>query len=224
MGRARARERREQDRREQEDGLSEARIAAFIAAVISTAVALAAGAVPIRPLPTGVTPAIAIARLLLRLPDGPDEPVARRVATLVVNDLEGLKGGSETVVASQKSNLMHRAHYAINASKRVAKDVIAGEGVEKAISKEKRHFVAHRDAERRRIAAAKMIEAAAQLHGPVLGWRHGHPKEPRPNHLAADGKNFRADSIPTSTGALPGVLPNCTCVPTAPFPNAELLS
>jgi hypothetical protein len=88
---------------------------------------------------------------------------------------------------------------------------------------EARNFAMHLDANRRRDAAFKMVEAAAELHGEVLGWKHGDPREPRPAHLAADGKNFRKGTVPISTGALPGVLPGCTCTVVAPFADGETL-
>ena len=119
--------------------------------------------------------------------------------------------------------LTYRAHYAIQAARRMTESIRGGASVEEARTKEATYFARHREAVRQRDAARRMVEAAQDRYGPVLGWRHGNPKEPRPSHLAADGANFRADRVPTSTGALPGVLPNCTCVPTAPFPGARML-
>lgn len=167
----------------------------------------------------------AIASLLARLPGLPesdgDDSVTRRVARLVVEGRPAFREGtsSATLRSTHVDNLIHRAHYAINATKRV----IQSDDTRKAFTQERRHFMAHRDAERRRTAGARMVDAAIELHGPMLGWRHGHPREPRPTHKAADGRNFDARTIPRSTGALPGVLPNCTCTITAPFPKAEVL-
>jgi uncharacterized protein with gpF-like domain len=120
-------------------------------------------------------------------------------------------------------SVIYRAHYAIEAAKRLTVSLRSGKTIQEARAKEAPYFARHREAVRQRDAARRMVEAAQDKYGPVLGWRHGNPKEPRPTHLAADGKNFRADTVPTSTGALPGVLPNCTCTVTAPFENAELL-
>jgi hypothetical protein len=117
-------------------------------------------------------------------------------------------------------NLIYRAHYAIAAQKRMAK----GEGtVAERLDEEEPYLHRHRDAERRRTASAKMLDAAAELHGPILGWKHGHPREPRPHHRAADGHNFRVGRVPASTGALPGALPGCTCTVTAPYEGAPEL-
>lgn len=95
--------------------------------------------------------------------------------------------------------------------------------MDEARSKEAPYFTKHREAVRQRDAARRMVEAAQDRYGPILGWRHGHPNEPRPTHLAADGFNFDARRTPISTGALPGVLPGCTCTVTAPFDNARTL-
>ncbi len=120
-------------------------------------------------------------------------------------------------------NLIHRAHYAIEATRRVTQRVVGGRSVPQAIRMEARNFAAHLEANRRRDAASRMVGAASDLHGPLVGWQHGNPREPRPAHKAADGKNFRVGTVPASTGALPGVLPNCTCTAVAPFEDAEIL-
>lgn len=121
-------------------------------------------------------------------------------------------------------NLIHRAHYAIAATRRVAAGVAGGATIQGALRGEAHHFAQHLDASRRRDAASRMVEAASELHGPLLGWRHGDPAEPRPEHAAADGSNFVAGTVPLSTGALPGALPGCTCTVAAPMEGAPILS
>jgi hypothetical protein len=121
-------------------------------------------------------------------------------------------------------NLIHRAHYAIHATRRVTQRVVGGMGVQQAIRTEARHFAQHLDASKRRNAAYQMSEAARELYGEYGGWKHGDPKEPRPAHLAADGKNFRLGTVPISTGALPGVLPGCTCSIVAPYEGGEVIT
>ena len=119
--------------------------------------------------------------------------------------------------------LTYRAHYAIQAARRMTETIRGGASVEEARAKEATYFAKHREAVKRRDAARRMVEAAQDRYGPVLGWRHGNPKEPRPAHLAADGMNFDARRVPASTGALPGVLPNCTCTAVAPFEKGRML-
>ena len=186
-------------------------IAAAIAALLGGLVVLS----------SATSLAAAVAAVLERLPERPQAPLARRVARLVVADLPVVQGASDTLRRAHIHNLILRAHYSINAVRRVAR--FAPDYVRAAFGKERRHYAAHREPERRRVAGARMVDAAVELHGPVLGWRHGHPKEPRPHHAAADGKNFDARRVPLSTGALPGVLPGCTCTVTAPFEGAQTL-
>jgi hypothetical protein len=194
----------------------EEEIAAAIALILSGAV------VPSRP------PVEVIAGLLLLIPGLPDEAressVTERVARLVVREGITPNEGTGSVRRAYQDNLAHAAHYAVNATKRVGMRLADGDGLKAAFEGEARPFAQHLDANRRRLAGARMVEAAAELHGPLLGWRHGHPKEPRPAHKAADGANFRVGSVPASTGALPGVLPGCTCTVVSPHENGRILS
>jgi hypothetical protein len=211
MGRTRT-EPRQRPRQEEPSSLEE-EVAAAIAALL-------AGAVP---LPTGVSLVAAISALLGALPDAPDGPTRDAAARLVAGDRTTASDGTGALRRAYVDNLIHSAYYAINASRRLGAAVAGGEDLGTALRREGRYLVQHREANRRREAGARMVEAAVELHGPVLGWKHGHPNEPRPTHEAADGKNFDPYSVPASTGALPGVLPGCTCVPTAPFSGAETL-
>jgi hypothetical protein len=188
--------------------------------VAAAIAALLVGAVP---LPAGISLVGAVSALLGVLPGAPDGPTRDAAARLVAQDRTGALGGTGALRRAYVDNLLHSAYYAINASRRLGVAVAGGEDLRAALSREGRYLVQHREANRRREAAARMVEAAVELHGPVLGWKHGDPKEPRPTHEAADGRNFRADRVPVSTGALPGVLPGCTCTVTASFPGAETL-
>jgi hypothetical protein len=196
---------------------TEEEIAAAIALILSGAV-----------VPASLPPVEVIAGLLLLIPGLPDEaresPVTERIARLVVG--EGITPNEATgsVRRAYQDNLAHAAHYAVNATKRVGTRLAEGDGLKAAFEGEARPFAQHLDANRRRLAGARMVEAAAELHGPLLGWRHGHPNEPRPQHLAADGANFRVGSVPASTGALPGVLPGCTCTVVSPHENGRILA
>jgi hypothetical protein len=181
----------------------------------------------------GAPPAGAAASaLLLLVPAFVPRELAQRVAhdaaSFLPNVMPAPRGGVAER-AAYRDNLLYRAFYAMSVQKRLA-EAVRGLGVEeaeqalaKALKAEERFFEQHREAARRRVAGARMVDAAAELHGPILGWKHGDPKEPRPSHAAADGKSFRADTVPASTGALPGVLPGCTCTVVAPRPGAEML-
>lgn len=167
----------------------------------------------------------AVATLLDRLPlaDLPagesSEPLRRRIANLIVRDRPRLSGRSQVILEAHLQNLLYRAHYAINALYRVS----TADDTRKGFAAERRFFTAHREAERRRLASSRMLAGAMDLYGPVLSWHHGDPKEPRVTHEAADRHNFDARSVPVSTGAMPGVLPNCTCTVGAPIQGARML-
>jgi hypothetical protein len=209
----------EQRQQSRPESAQEEEIAAGIAALLAGFFAVTTTAALVNAISS-------LLQLLPGLPDfGSDEDetlsgasVTRSVARLVVRDRQ-TPGSSQTLRNAHVDNLLHRAHYAINATKRV----VRSEDIRKGFAKERMYFAAHREAERRRTAGAKMVDAAIELHGPLLGWKHGHPKEPRPTHLQADGMNFDARSVPAYTGALPGVLPGCTCTVTAPFENGRVL-
>lgn len=175
--------------------------------------------------PEGVGKEAAIAALLGTLPDAPVPSVRDAAARLVAGDSDPLPDAGEASAPRSAflENLIHRAHYAINAARRMGRTVRSGESLKAALNRESTYLAQHREANRRRSAAARMIEAAVELHGPVLGWKHGHPKEPREAHAGADGMNFSAATIPMSTGALPGVLPGCTCTVVAPYPDGEMM-
>lgn len=120
-------------------------------------------------------------------------------------------------------NLIHRARYAIEATRRVTERVVGGRSVAQAVRMEARPFAQHLEANKRRDAVQSMEDGARELYGEYGGWHHGDPKEPRPSHKAAHGKNYRLGTIPTSTGAKPGALPGCTCSIVAPFEGADIL-
>lgn len=120
-------------------------------------------------------------------------------------------------------NLIHRAHFAIEATRRVTQRVVAGKGVGQAIRMEARNFARHLQANKQRDMAERMELSAMERYGPIGGWHHGDPKEPRPSHLAAHGKNYVLGTVPLSTGAKPGAEPGCTCSIVAPYENGEML-
>lgn len=180
--------------------------------------------------PSGVTLAAAIAALLARLPDLPETDeigaVSRSVSRLVVRDRPILRGDSRgSVLRAHTDNISYRAHYAIQAMRRVAENIKNGDALRDALHKEARPFQQHLEANKRRLTAARQVQAATERWGPVLRWVHpGHTDTHRPSHVAANGANFRADVPPTSTGGFPGTLPNCECVAGAPNQGARMLS
>lgn len=181
-----------------------------------------------------VPPAGAVAALLLLLvprgiPVGIRGQIASDAASFIPDSLPRPRRASPSLTNTYLENILFRAHYAIRALQRLSTAVMQRTDedmrarLKKALMREEWYFARHREASRRRIAAAKAVDAAAELYGPLLGWRHGDPQEPRLTHLAADGKNFRAGTVPASTGALPGALPGCTCSVVPPFKNARMV-
>lgn len=120
-------------------------------------------------------------------------------------------------------NLLLRGFYGIAATRRLA----VSEDLGKALDKERGYFARHNEARQRNLEGARQADGARNLYGDLVSWNHGAtrtPEEPRPNHVAADGKNWdMRRGIPVSTGALPGTLPHCTCAFGPPRAGAETL-
>lgn len=214
-------ETRVQSRPPQEGSTLEEEIAAAIALILAGQVVPEVGVVA------------AIAALLTLLPgipeaddtEGTEGSVSRSVARLVVRDTPATSRRSGAEVRTSVSNLSYRAHYAIEAVKRVAERVRSGESIAEAFQGERRFYTQHLEANRRRVSAARMNDAAAERWGPVLSWNDtGRAKTHRPAHLAASGANFDLRSPPAATGfKLPGEEPNCDCVAGPPIQGARLL-
>lgn len=126
---------------------------------------------------------------------------------------------------AEEDEILRRALYTVNASQRMALDIANGRSPDEALERESRHYLAHTEAQQKRRSAKRLRAVAVEEFGPLLGWRHGDPKEPRILHQKADGFNYRADAgAPAATGGdFPGEKPGCTCVATAPFPGALVM-
>lgn len=194
-------------------------------------------------------PAVAAALLpilpafLLRTPevaaDVAEEAARMALGNLGPGSLEprfpSAKGIGKVERRARTENLLLRGFFAIAAVRRLAEALrsnptpaIAGDPLTDALKAERRYLEAHNKARARNLEAAGRIDEAARLYGPLLSWNHGvagTPADPRPHHLAADGKNFDIRSgPPVETGAWPSVLPGCTCVAGPPRQQAATLS
>ena len=199
-----------------QDSQAEEEIAAAIALI------LAGGAVV-----ASVAGAIAsLLRLLPGLPDIEMDDLTASVGRMVSGITEGESRRSEGEISVSAANLSYRAHYAIEATKRVAKSVSEGESVRGALEGERRHLAQHLDACEARRAGAAMNEAAAVRWGPLLSWNHPNTgKDHRPSHVAANGANFDVRRPPQSTeGMLPGQALNCHCPVGPPIPGGRMLN
>lgn len=129
---------------------------------------------------------------------------------------------------------VYRAAYAVAATRRAVMAVAGTDMGESPIEvlraflkREAANLRAHQEVSRRRMSAAKATEGMMELHGPILVWRHSAtriPVEPRPLHIAADGKSFDLRrGIPRSTGSLPGVERWCSCAWGPPVAGAVMM-
>lgn len=90
------------------------------------------------------------------------------------------------------------------------------------VTRERRYFGMHRDAIWSRAKAAMAVDMAVLQYGLLLGWHTHRDDRTTPDCLAADGKNFRADSMPLI--GFPGTVhAKCRCEPTGPHPGAPML-
>ena len=146
------------------------------------------------------------------------ERVAKDVAAVAVPDAFADNGIQRS---ASRDAIQYRAEYAAAAVERLSKavlDAAPGErraALAKAYRAERRYLAAHREVSAAREKAAKTAEAMIEQYGPVLRWEWGAartPEEPRPHHKAASGLIFDLRrGVPLQTGALPGVLPGCSC-------------
>jgi hypothetical protein len=114
--------------------------------------------------------------------------------------------------------VVKRGWFAVNALKRL----VSAQDKRKQFDTEKRFFAAHKQASADRRKVDMMIDAVADVYGPLMGWYLG----PNENHCAicidAAGQNFRVERKPKR--GWPGSSHvNCNCSPGAPFPGATLL-
>jgi hypothetical protein len=85
-----------------------------------------------------------------------------------------------------------------------------------ALHRERRYYLQHELARRRRQAVARTVDAAASIHGPVLGWWTHKDDRTTPECRAADGTNFVVGEMPV-IGYPGGVHMYCRCWPGPPF-------
>ena len=194
-------------------------------AVLALVAAILAGSVSVP------NPTLAIAEALLNLIPGFFSPdlsarISADVARLVVSDQTGLRNVSG---ATRVANLGYRAAYAVAAVKRLVKAVrgpseeSVDERLTKALRAEASYLQAHLNASKRREDAANLVDAAARVHGPLLGWYSVIDEKTTLDCRRANGKNFEV-SNPPKIGYPGSVHPFCRCSPGAPFPDARTIS
>ena len=178
--------------------------------------------------PLGLSPAAITAALRLattRPPAGTGTAVQLRVA--VSNTRPGAR--PQAVARQVQAEPGMRARYLLASAERIDRTLKAtpapivpapGQGpadlLDRALGAEQRYLQQHLDAQRRRLAAAGMVQQAQAQHGLILGWRTQRDSKVTPDCAALDGSNFRADTQPAAgwPGALHGG--TCRCYPGPP--------
>jgi hypothetical protein len=122
---------------------------------------------------------------------------------------------------AQRSELLLRASFTLNATRRIARRVLKGSTLRDAIVAEGGNLKLHLAASRQRAAGKEALEAMSKVYGTRhFVWHHSKKVDFRPTHKAADGKVFDLDDPPRSTNGLPGTLPECGCW-SSPAPSDE---
>jgi hypothetical protein len=203
---------------ESQDGPAEAEIVAAIALVLM-------GEAKVPDSKSAVASLLAL--LLPTLPAALSARVSAEAASLALRDLPELLQGSGALAAASRGEFSYRAGYALAAVGRLAGAVAGDADFGAALRAEGAYFGAHREASRRRLASARLQDAAADVWGPILGWRHGvngTPSAPRPHHVAANGANYDVrNGPPVETGGWPSSLRHCSCAPGPPVAGGRML-
>lgn len=130
-------------------------------------------------------------------------------------------GQGEAARNTRESEVYYRAAYLLNAAKRIERNRKV-KGLRSAVKDERRFFLQHRDAQSRRLEAARTVDVAAAVYGPTLGWHATNDNRTSAECKAAHGRNFPVGRRPAI--GYPGTVhPNCRCRPGAPFEGAAML-
>lgn len=120
--------------------------------------------------------------------------------------------------AAKTANRMFRAAFVLNAARRIAKGLKAGQPLKDLIDHEQMLWHLHQSATSRRLLMAKGVDAAAQQWGTpspagtLLGWYALIDGRTDGSCIAANGTNFYAE-VPPMIGYPGSVHPHCRCRP-----------
>lgn len=127
-------------------------------------------------------------------------------------------------------NQIRRAQFTVNAAERIARAVAdarsRGQDVARAfydaVQAEQRWYAQHLLASWSRADAAARVDSAAMQYGLLLGWNATEDDRTTAECRWADGRNFRADSMPLI--GYPGMVHvHCRCWASRPHPGAPIL-
>lgn len=106
----------------------------------------------------------------------------------------------------------YRAHYILQASRRMQQAVAGGMTEAEALRRERRYFDQHIEAVAARARAARSVDAASKQFGPELGWYAKLDARTSSECRAAHGKNFSVTRVPPI--GYPGAVHTfCRCRP-----------
>lgn len=198
------------------DGLDDAALAVAVAALLLTAIDVAA--------------LIAALRLRFALSAMAWRALAAVLTFVMAHPpvVTGIVGAASEQVA--RMNAARRAQYVLAAAKRVtvaareaqAKGQPVAAAIEAQIAREQRYYSQHQAAMWNRAAAAGKTDMAALEHGNLLGWNAVKDGHTSAECRRADGKNYMASRMP-KIGFPGSVHPSCRCFPGAAHPGAPML-
>jgi SPP1 gp7 family putative phage head morphogenesis protein len=159
---------------------------------------------------------------------------ALRVSAWVVmampHEQQGMIGPATRNVITM--NRLRRAQFLVASTRRVTRDIVHGvshdesllETLRDAAARERRYYAQHMAATWNRMDAAARVDSAAMMAGTVLlGWNTVLDARTSAECKAANGRNFRADIMPSI--GYPGMVhPHCRCYPGRARPGARLLT
>lgn len=137
-----------------------------------------------------------------------------------VDGLDRSAPAADLVRTMANEDLYYRAAYVVAASRRVQREIDAGEKpLAVILADESLNYRKHEAARNQRAKAARRAALAAQLYGPELGWYLNPLLNNEIECITADGHNFPASQPPRI--GLPGAVHMfCGCRPGAPHIGA----
>jgi hypothetical protein len=201
---------------QQDDGLDDAALAVAIAALLLTALSVAA-------LIAALRARFALSALAWRA-------LGAVLAFVLASPppVTGIIGPASEQTA--RMNAARRAQYVLAATRRVAtaarearaKGQPMTEAIQAQVAREQRWYSAHQAAMWNRARAAGQTDIAAAEHGDLLGWNTVLDSRTSAECRAADGWNYYASAMPDI--GFPGAThEHCRCFPSAPHPGSRLL-
>lgn len=124
--------------------------------------------------------------------------------------------------ATATSEHVYRAAYLVAAAERIQSRIDQGMTLRQGVVAERPLLRAHRAAAVNRRRSADLVDYAAKVHGPLLGWKARIDDHTSAECARANGRNFWVTDRPF-IGWPGAVHPHCRCQAVAPFAGAALV-